>query len=100
MISNHIFGSDEQDLLRKVVIFYPVIGGKNKIILPLKYENIDRLKYNQIRSNLVIILKKDENVIRRIQDYPMAVRKTLQMKTLLSAKNKTLVPGKTYPNFI
>ena len=60
MINYGIIRPEEQDLLRKIIIFYLVIGAKNKITLPFDFENIDSLKYNQIRKNLIPVLKKSE----------------------------------------
>jgi len=60
MLKNNLIPSSEQDLLRKVVVFYLAIGAKKKIELPLNFENIHLLKYNQIRANLNPVLKKSD----------------------------------------
>ena len=51
---------EELILLRKIVLFYLVIGSRKKIDLPLSYSNIDALKFNKIRSTLLPVLKKSE----------------------------------------
>jgi len=58
MLIENIIQPTEQCLLRKIVIFYLVIGSRKKIELPLNFNNIDALKYNKIRANLVPVLKK------------------------------------------
>jgi len=60
MLRYKVILPEEQDLLRKIVIFYLVIGTKNKITLPIHFENINHLKYNKIRANLTPVLKKSE----------------------------------------
>jgi len=60
MLKYNVIQSDKQDLLRKIVVFYLVIGSKKKIELPLNFENINSLKYNQIRTNLIPVLRKSE----------------------------------------
>jgi len=60
MLKYNVIQLDKQDLLRKIVVFYLVVGTKKKIELPFNFENINSLKYNQIRANLVPVLKKSE----------------------------------------
>ena len=60
MINHNIILSEEQDLLRKIVVFYLVLGAKKQIELPFNFEDINTLKYNQIRANLIPILRKSE----------------------------------------
>jgi predicted nucleotidyltransferase component of viral defense system len=60
MIKHNIIHSEEQDLLRKIILFYLALGAKNKIVVPFNFESISSLKYNQIRANLIPVLKKSE----------------------------------------
>jgi hypothetical protein len=60
MISNNIIQPEEQDLLRKIVVFYLVLGAGSKIELPFNLENFNNLKYSQIRANLNPVLRKSE----------------------------------------
>ena len=60
MIIHNIILPEEQDLLRKVVVFYLVLGAKKQIKPPLTFESINTLKYNQIRANLIPLLQKSE----------------------------------------
>jgi len=60
MLKYGVIQPDKQDLLRKIVIFYLVIGAKQKIELPINFEGINNLKYNQIRANLIPMLRKNE----------------------------------------
>ena len=60
MIIHNIIQPEEEDLLRKIVVFYLVLGAKKQIELPFDFENMNALKYNQIRANLIPILRKNE----------------------------------------
>lgn len=60
MVRYNIISPEEHDFLRKMVVFYLVIGTKGKMTLPLNFEKIDSLKYHQIRATLIPVLKKDE----------------------------------------
>jgi len=60
MLKYRVIQADKQDLLRKIVIFYLVIGAKQKIELPFNFESINNLKYSQIRANLKPMLRKNE----------------------------------------
>ena len=60
MLKYNVIQLDKHDLLRKIIIFYLVIGAKGKIELPFDFESIDNLKYSQIRANLIPVLKKSE----------------------------------------
>ena len=60
MLKYNVIQSDKQDLLRKIVVFYLVVGAKKKVELPNNFENINSLEYNQIRANLVPVLRKSE----------------------------------------
>jgi len=61
MLKHNVIQADKQDLLRKIVVFYLVIGAKKKIELPIDFEGINGLKYNQIRANLIPVLKKSDS---------------------------------------
>ena len=61
MINHNVIQADKLDLLRKIIVFYLVIGAKKKIELPFDFENINNLKYNQIRANLNPVLRKSEH---------------------------------------
>ena len=61
MIKHNVIKEEEQGLLRKIVVFYLVIGAKQRIELPFHFDNINNLKYNQIRANLIPVLKKNEH---------------------------------------
>ena len=61
MLKYNVIQPDKQDLLRKIVVFYLVLGAKQKIELPFHFEKINDLKYNQIRANLIPVIKKSEH---------------------------------------
>ena len=61
MIKCNVIQKEEQGLLRKIVVFYLAIGAKQQITLPFNFDNINNLKYNQIRAKLIPVLKKGEH---------------------------------------
>jgi len=61
MIIHNIISPEEQDLFRKIVLFYLVIGTKDSIPSHFNFENIKALKYSKIKSNLTPVLKKGEH---------------------------------------
>jgi len=60
MLKHRVIDETQQDLLRKIIVFYLVLGCRKKVELPFNFNNIHALKYNQIRSNLTPVLKKNE----------------------------------------
>ena len=61
MLKYNVVQADKQALLRKIIVFYLVIGAKEKVELPFDFESINSLQYNQIRANLIPVLKKSEH---------------------------------------
>jgi len=60
MLKYHIFKAEEQNLLRKISIFYMVVGGDYSKI-DFSYTKISNLTYPQIRKALIPLLKKSEH---------------------------------------
>ena len=60
MIKQKIFKDDRMDTLRKIVVFYLAVGGKNKPEKEYSFERIQNIKFPQIRSTLIPVLKKTE----------------------------------------
>jgi len=60
MLKYNVIQADKQDLFRKIVVFYLVIGAKQKIELSFNFESINDLKYNQIRATLIPVLRKND----------------------------------------
>ena len=60
MIKQKIFRDDQMDMLRKIVVFYLAVGGKNKPAKEYSFERIQNIKFPQIRSSLIPVLKKTE----------------------------------------
>jgi len=58
MLQHRVIDETQQDLLRKIIVFYLVLGSRKKVELPFHFNNIHALKYNQIRANLTPVLKK------------------------------------------
>ena len=61
MLKYDVIQADKQSLLRKVVVFYLVIGVKRPIIFPLHFVSIESITHNQIRANLNPVLRKGEH---------------------------------------
>jgi len=61
MIIYNVIKPEQQDLLRKIVLFYLVVGSASKITIPFDFDSINNLKYNKIRANLIPVLKKSEH---------------------------------------
>jgi predicted nucleotidyltransferase component of viral defense system len=80
MLQHRVINETEQDLLRKIIVFYLVLGSKKKVELPFNFENINALKYNQIRAHLMPVLKKSERF-----DFEAAKEAVIQYLTKLMA---------------
>ncbi|KAA6301881.1 MAG: hypothetical protein EZS26_001884 [Candidatus Ordinivivax streblomastigis] len=60
MLNQNIIKTTEQDMLRKIVLFYLSVGGSNKPSTTFNLDNLYRMKFPQIRSSLIPVLKKSE----------------------------------------
>lgn len=60
MIKQKIVKDDQMDMLRKIVVFYLAVGGKNKPGKEYSLERIQNIRFPQIRSALIPVLKKTE----------------------------------------
>ena len=60
MLTKKIFEDDELDLLRKTILFYLAVGGSKQLTENFSFENIQKLKFSQIRSSLMPVLRKSE----------------------------------------
>lgn len=60
MIKQKIVKDDQMDMLRKIVVFYLAVGGKNKPEKEYSFERIQNIRFPQIRSALIPVLKKTE----------------------------------------
>ena len=60
MILHSVIRSEARDLLRKIIVFYLALGAKKRITFPFHFEAIHNMKYNQIRANLIPVLRKNE----------------------------------------
>lgn len=89
MIKENIFKEDQMDMLRKIVVFYLAVGGKNKPEKAYSFERIRNIKFPQIRSSLIPVLKKTERF-----DFEEA--KT----NVISFLSGLLIPGDAEKDFI
>ena len=89
MIQNQLFKDDQMDMLRKIVVFYLAVGGKNKPEKECSFERIQNIKFPQIRSTLIPVLKKTEKF-----DFEEA------KANVVSFLSKLLILGEAENNFI
>jgi predicted nucleotidyltransferase component of viral defense system len=86
MLKCNVFQADSQDLLRKTVVFYLVIGAKSKLDLPSDFERINSIKYNQIRATLIPVLRKSEQF--DFEAAKITVKEFLSRLMILTEKEK------------
>ncbi len=60
MLKENIIKDDQMNILRKIVVFYLAVGGKNKPEKEYSFERIRNIRFPQIRSALIPVLKKTE----------------------------------------
>ncbi|MDR0988134.1 MAG: nucleotidyl transferase AbiEii/AbiGii toxin family protein [Prevotellaceae bacterium] len=60
MINHHIIVDKEQELLRKIVLFYFIVGGNGNLSTLSKFEHIRRLNFPKIRSSLLPVLRRSD----------------------------------------
>ena len=97
MLQQRIIDETQQNLLRKIIVFYLVVGSKKKIELPFNFHNINALKYNQIRTNLIPILKKSERF--NFEAAKIAVKEYLTNLMLLSNNEKRFIENFNRGNY-
>ncbi len=59
MLKYNIIHPDEMNKLRKIILFYLAVGG-DKPSNSYSFESVNNLKFTQIRSSLLPVLKKNE----------------------------------------
>ncbi|MBQ2244169.1 MAG: nucleotidyl transferase AbiEii/AbiGii toxin family protein [Bacteroidales bacterium] len=89
MIKENIFKDDQMDMLRKIVVFYLAVGGKEKPKNGYSFEKIQNIRFPQIRSALIPVLKKSERF-----DFEEA------KANVISFLSKLLIMGESENNFI
>jgi len=60
LLIENVIQPEEQSLLRKIVLFYLVLGSRKKIDLPFNFDSFAVFKFSQIRAKLLPVLKKKE----------------------------------------
>lgn len=60
MLRYNIIHPDEMGKLRKIVLFYLSVGGSDRPSSSYNFKSIDNLRFAQIRSSLLPVLKKSE----------------------------------------
>ena len=60
MLEFSVVDPNDIDMLRKIVLFYLAVGGNDKPSVNYDFGNIDNIKFAQIKSSLLPVLKKSE----------------------------------------
>lgn len=60
MLTMKIFDEPDYKMLRKTVLFYLAVGGSKRLEENYSFESIKKLKFPQIRSSLLPVLRKNE----------------------------------------
>ncbi len=60
MLNKDLFRKEELPTLRKIILFYCAVGGNKPPTTEFKFEAIDNLRFSQIRSSLIPVLRKTE----------------------------------------
>jgi len=63
MLIENVFKPEVQDFLRKIVLFYLVLGSRKKMELQFNFDNLGIFKFSQIRAQLLPVLKKKEKFL-------------------------------------
>ncbi len=61
MLNSKLFKEEYLPLLRKIILFYCAVGGSEPPTTIFKFDAIDKLKFSQIRSSLLPVLRKTEH---------------------------------------
>ncbi|MDR2585637.1 MAG: nucleotidyl transferase AbiEii/AbiGii toxin family protein [Prevotellaceae bacterium] len=60
MIVSNAVSPHEYHLLRKIVLFYLVLGSQKKCAFPISFDHLNPIDYPQIRAQLIPVLRKTE----------------------------------------
>lgn len=90
MLVLRIFPEEQLTALRKVILFYLAVGGsKPPQTVYENFDTIDKLKFTQIRANLIPVLRKSEHF--DFEAAKMRVKKFLSQILVFSEKEKAFV---------
>jgi len=89
MLTMKIFHEPDFVMLRKTVLFYLAVGGSKRLEENYSFESIKKLKFQQIRSSLLPVLRKNErfdfeNAKEGIVDF-------LQSLLIFTSEEKTFI---------
>jgi predicted nucleotidyltransferase component of viral defense system len=89
MLIMKIFDKQDFEMLHKTVLFYLAVGGSKKLEENYSFESIKKLKYSQIKSSLLPVLRKNEHF-----DFENAKEKVvdfLQSLLIFTSDEKTFI---------
>jgi hypothetical protein len=89
MLKYNITHPDEMDRLRKIILFYLAVGGNDRPSISYDFESIDNLKFAQIRSSLLPVLKKSERF--DIESAKVEVKKFLMKLMIFTEEEKSFI---------
>lgn len=97
MLKYDIIHPDEMDILRKSVLFYLAVGGNNQPLTGYSFENIDDLKFAQIKSSLLPVLKKGERF--DLEAAKVEVKEFLVKLMVFTEEEKTFIENFNSNNY-
>ena len=89
MLDQKIFKEEELPLLRKLIIFYCAVGGSQNPKADFNFDSIDNLKFKQIRSSLIPVLRKSEKF--DFEDAKTKVKEFLSKLMVLAEDEKKFI---------
>ena len=89
MLEQKIFNKEELPLLKKLIIFYCAVGGSAKPKVDFSFDSIDNLKFPQIRSSLIPVLRKSEKF--NFEDAKTKVKEFLSKLMVLTENEKKFI---------
>jgi len=89
ILKMNLIAEDEQCLLRKITLFYLVVGGNQKISSIFNFEKITSISFSQIRHSLTPVLKRNEPF--DFETAKITVKKYLSELMVLTEKEKQFI---------
>lgn len=89
MLRDNIIHPDEMDKLRKITLFYLAVGGSDKPLSNYSFKSIDNLKFAQIKSSLLPVLKKSERF--DFESAKVEVKEFLIKLTMFTEEEKSFI---------
>jgi hypothetical protein len=76
-------------ILRKIILFYCAVGGNKPPSIEFKFDAIDNLRFSQIRSSLLPVLRKTEHF--DFENAKIKVKELLSNLLVLTGEEKLFI---------